>query len=519
MLSAILASPVADCYSEQMMDNSACQYTNPPEEDMVILRRIEGDLPILADISRADILVYRVVGKGQAVVVAQARPHSVPPIYDEPLCGEVIVARDNPAIFDTLTSGSSTHRTQGVIAERAPIVQEVEPVYGRDGRVIGALSIEKTMIERERHRHRSIRFRKALARLQAMVLEGEVPGLHTLSPFGEEDGMLLLDHSHRIRYASGIAANLYRRLGYMEPLEKKHLSSLNTSDDTLVERVAQQMRCLEEEAEERDRVWIRGAIPIFAESDSLPLSRRLLRLPKPTERVVTGALLLIRDATAARRQEKEARIRAAMIQEIHHRVKNNLQAIASLLRLQSRRSDSDEVRHVLLDSVSRILSVAVVHEFLSEHESRVINIKEVSRRILEQMQEGVMREPAAIRFEVRGPNVYLPTQQATACALIINELLQNALEHGFADSKEGEILVELEDDADRVTLNVSNSGTGLPEGFDLERDSHLGLTIVQTLARDDLRGGFELRNSQGVRAVVSFPKTPLGGERKWSELE
>jgi two-component sensor histidine kinase len=500
------------------MDEAVYQCPDLTEEDIAILGRIEADSRIVADVSRADILVYCRLADEQAVVVAQASPHSVPPIYDESLCGEVTVAPDRPDVFDTLSSGSSTHSKQGVIAKGAPVVQEVEPVYGLDGRLIAAISIEKTMIERERHRHRSIRLRKALSRLQEMVLQGELQGLDTLSSFGEEDGMLLVDHRQRIRYASGIAANLYRRLGYMETLEKKDLSSLNTLDEALVKRLFQEMRCLEEESQERDRIWIRGVIPIFAPSDSLPLSRRLLRLPKISERVLAGALILIHDVTVARREEKEARIRAAMIQEIHHRVKNNLQTIASLLRLQARRADSRDVRHVLLDSVSRILSVAVVHEFLSEHESRAINVREVSRRIVEQFRHGVLSGTEGIRFEVHGPNLYLPTQQATACALIVNELLQNALEHGFSSSAQGEIAVELQDDADSVTLKVRNSGSGLPEGFDLERDSHLGLTIVQTLVRDDLRGHFALGNGQGVEATVSFPKLPTGGEREWSEL-
>ena len=501
------------------MDDVVYRCSDLSEEHISILSRIERDLPILADVSRADMLIYCRLAEDQAAVIAQARPHSVPPIYDEPLCGEVIVAPEKPLIFDALENGSSTRGAQGVLAEGAPVVQDAQPIQGMDGRVIAALFIERTMIEKERHRHRPGRFRKALERLEEMVLQGELEGLDTLSPFREEDGILLVDQGRRIRYSSEIATNLYRRLGYMETLEKKEFSSLDTSDDALVEKVLQEKRCVEEETQERDRVWIRKAIPIFVQSDNLSLVQRLLRLPKPPDRAVTGVLIMVHDATTARRQEKEARIRAAMTQEIHHRVKNNLQTIASLLRLQSRRSDSEDVRQVLLDSVNRILSVAVVHEFLSEHESRVINIKDVSRRILDQLRQGVVREEGGIRFGLRGPNIYLPTQQATACALIINELLQNALEHGFSSLDGGEILVELQDDADRVTLKISDSGKGLPEGFDLERDSHLGLTIVQTLVKDDLRGGFELRDGQGAQAIVTFPKIPLGGEQKWSELE
>jgi two-component sensor histidine kinase len=501
------------------MDDVVYKCPDLTEDDIGILRGIERDLPILADVSRADMLIYCRLAEDEAVVVAQARPHSVPPIYEESLCGRLTTSPEKPAIFDTLESGSSARGTQGVIARGAPVSQEAQPIYGMAGKVIAALSVEKTMIEKERHRHRSIRFRKALERLQEMVLQGELEGLDTLSPFGEEDGILLVDRRYRIRYSSAIATNLYRRLGYMETLEKKHLSSLNTADHPLAEQVLQEKRCLEQEGQEGGRVWIRKAVPILTKRGAVPLSRRLLRLPRPTGRAVTGVLILIHDATRARRREKESRIRAAMIQEIHHRVKNNLQTIASLLRLQSRRTGSEEVRQALIDSVGRILSVAVVHEFLSEHASRVINITDVSRRILDQMEQGTLGEGEGIRFDLRGPNIYLPTQQATACALIINELLQNALEHGLSSVQGGEILVELQDDPDRVILKISDSGTGLPDGFDLEEDSNLGLTIVQTLVKDDLRGGFELRDGQGTEAIVSFPKIPLGGERKWSELE
>ncbi|HUW95662.1 MAG TPA: histidine kinase N-terminal domain-containing protein [Anaerolineae bacterium] len=501
------------------MDEAVFRCPGISDEDTQLLRRIEGNLPILADISRADLLVYCRLAEGGAVVVAQAGPHSVPPIYDEPVLGQVIVTPEKPAVLDALDKGDSTKGTQGVRAEGAPVIQEAQPIYGVDGSVIAALSVEKTMIEQERHRHRPIRFRKAIERLQSMVLQVELYGLDALTPFGEQDGILLVDRRRRVRYASDIATNLYRRLRYMDTLEKKELSNISTGDDKFVEKALEEKRCLEEEAREGDRVWLRKAIPIFAQTDVVPLSRRLLRLPKPQQRDVTGVLLLIHDATEARRVEKEARIRAAMIQEIHHRVKNNLQTIASLLRLQARRAGSKQVQHILLDSVSRILSVAAVHEFLSEHESRVINIKDVSRRILDQMRKGVVREEEGIRFKLRGPNVYLPTQQATACALIINELLQNALEHGFSPTEGGDVLVELRDGADMVTLRIGNTGKALPKGFDLERDSHLGLTIVQTLVKDDLKGTFELRDGDGVQAIVTFPKTPLGGDRKWSNLE
>jgi two-component sensor histidine kinase len=196
-----------------------------------------------------------------------------------------------------------------------------------------------------------------------------------------------------------------------------------------------------------------------------------------------------------------------MIQEIHHRVKNNMQTIASLLRLQARRTESDEVRRALQEGINRILSVAVIHEFLAHQEARVINIRDVSQRIIKQIQEGVLDAEQHIRLDLQGPNIYLPTQPATVCALAINELLLNALEHGYVRQEGGTVTVNLRDDGEMVTIAVDDDGVGLPEAFDLDQTGSLGLQIVKTLAEGDLRGQFELcGRDKGVSAVVTFPK-------------
>jgi two-component sensor histidine kinase len=124
-----------------------------------------------------------------------------------------------------------------------------------------------------------------------------------------------------------------------------------------------------------------------------------------------------------------------------------------------------------------------------------------------------------IRLIVGGPSIYLPAQQATTCALVINELLQNAVEHGYERKPGGTISVNFRDDGDRVVIAVADDGQGLPEDFSLEQADSLGLQIVQTLVRDDLKGQFELKEGDGVSAIVTFPKQILGGEEAWNERE
>jgi two-component sensor histidine kinase len=149
----------------------------------------------------------------------------------------------------------------------------------------------------------------------------------------------------------------------------------------------------------------------------------------------------------------------------------------------------------------------VIHEFLSHQDARVINIRDVSQRIINQVRSGILDSETRIHLHLKGPNVYLPTQQATVSALVINELLQNALEHGYVATSAGTITLSLKDEGENVTIIVDDDGAGLPEDFDLVQTPSLGLQIVRTLAQDDLKGSFELRGrDNGVSAIVSFPK-------------
>jgi len=500
------------------MDEVVCKCGDLTEEDIVFLQKIENDMPIVADISRADLLIYCAVSPNRAAVVAQARPHSIAPIHPESVAGRTITAIEEPLVCQALDGGRSLHGNRTLIPGGAPVLQEVRPIRNEEGKVLGVLSIETNLIEHERHRRRSKVFQRALGQLQEMLLRGEIEGAGQLSPFGEHDGIMVVDSEGWIRYASGIATGLYRRLGYLDSLLGKRASELETRDEALVVRAWREKRCFEEETRKGRRVWIKKAIPLTSHGERLVGLRRFLGSPSLDPQLV-GALLTIHDETEVRRRERELKVKSAMIQEIHHRVKNNLQVIAALLRMQSRRSESEEVRRALNDGVARILSVAVVHEFFAQQETRVINITDVSQRVVNHTRQGILQPDKPIRLTLTGPGIYLPAQQATTCALIINELVQNAVEHGYERKPGGTISVNLQDDGDRVVITVVDDGQGLPEDFSLEQADSLGLQIVQTLVQDDLKGQFELREGDGVSAIVTFPKQTLGGEEAWNERE
>jgi two-component sensor histidine kinase/putative methionine-R-sulfoxide reductase with GAF domain len=206
------------------------------------------------------------------------------------------------------------------------------------------------------------------------------------------------------------------------------------------------------------------------------------------EKVLLGS---IAHQAAVAIEHGRAVMRGVLAQEIHHRVKNNLQTVASLLRLHARSGDADP-QQVLNDSVNRILAIAAVHEVLTEQRDDIVELSDLLERLRRTIVQGLGSEKTVTtRLEA----VSLPGSQATALALVFTELLQNAFEHGGDN-----VSIELEKrDAD-IVLVVADDGPGIesePEGT--------GLEIVRALVRDELRGTLAMRNGGGLRAEVVFP--------------
>lgn len=468
------------------------------------LDEVARGMPITADLSRSDVLLLRPVNDDRMVVVAQAQPHSIATLHSENLVGRVMTEDDAPLVLEAGRRRKFLRGHRELIRE-APVMQEARPVFGADGALIGVLNIETSLIQLERHRQRHIAFRRAVEWLKAMCVAGELANCAPLSSFSEWDGVLLVDSQHRIVYLSGIANNFYRRLGYMEDLRNRRLSYLNTSDEAMVAEALSGQKPVEREVAERGYIWIRKVIPVWPPATLVGRFETLLSRPRPLSDT-RSALILIHDATEERRKIEELQVKNTMIQEVHHRVKNNLQTIAAMLRMQSRRAAEGGTRQALNEATSRILSVALIHEFLSLDQHQTINLREVCQRIVSQTRE-IMVPGKQINFTVEGPAIYQPSQQATACALVINELVQNALEHGFADREQGRIQLILADLGDRVQIDICDDGDPLPETFDLNSPASLGLQIVRSLVESDLRGTIRLKNRQDdVVATISFPK-------------
>jgi len=208
-------------------------------------------------------------------------------------------------------------------------------------------------------------------------------------------------------------------------------------------------------------------------------------------------------------------VRSAVIREMHHRVKNNLQTVAMLLRLQLRDGREVSGREVLTETINRILSIAAVHEILSVEGFRRINLRQLLERVAGNVTHAMSRPGVAIDVAVHGDDLYLTSQQATSLALAVNELLQNAFEHAFVQRSRGRIDIRLAQREAGLVLEVEDDGRGLPDGFDPATGGDLGLQIVHALVTEDLGGTLTFsrrvsvpagRPDPGTHAVITLPK-------------
>lgn len=209
-------------------------------------------------------------------------------------------------------------------------------------------------------------------------------------------------------------------------------------------------------------------------------------------------------------EHAKLQVRTTLMQEMHHRVKNNLQQVASLLRLQLRHAHYKSLEEAISDTLSRILAISSVHDLLSREDLDHVGLRSISEALVQHQQHSLMNPDKHIRFEVRGDDVRLNMTQATQVALVLNELIQNAVEHGFQVSDEGDIHITVEENDSEVAIWVSNNGDAFPAEFDLASQSSLGLQIVDNLSRG-LGGRFKIGDILGW-TVAELKFTRSGAE-------
>ena len=256
-----------------------------------------------------------------------------------------------------------------------------------------------------------------------------------------------------------------------------------------------------------------AAVPLLAREQMLGI----LHVASPTDAVFSrSGMALLRSVGAQmgvavenmrlREEARRAEALATLIQEMHHRIKNNLQTVADLLSLEMSATNSPEARKSLLDSINRIKSIAAVHQLLSLEQLRLTDITELARQVCDISQRHLVLP--GVTAEVRGPAIYLPSKQATALALVMNELVTNAFEHAFEPGQPGHVSITVDQSGGQVSVSISDNGRGLPGDFSLEHNTGLGLQIVRTLVEKDLAGTLtlDIPPAGGNRTTLTFYK-------------
>lgn len=452
--------------------------------DIDLLERLAGSLPLFAELAQADVFIdCPTYSPDVAIVVAEANPQGRS-LYRMPVVGQLALRENEPGVLETLVSGTPTPGRRGVTQEGIPVRQSVVPIRAHDSRTIGALIMEQD-ITAELQQETWVGVLSETTEQLTETLLGMAQKVQTL-PSLLHEGLLILDEGGRVSYANPAAIRFLTDLGWPHDpvghqVQELPLRYTPDGENAVVTR----------DLEAAAASFLLRAVPMLLQQQKV------------------GHIILLRDVTEIRAKEKELMVKSAVIKEIHHRVKNNLQTIASLLRLQARRTDNPEVRKVFTESINRIASIATVHEVLSKGGIELVDLRQMATEVARLVRGSVLHPDRHIGVDVRGDDAMVRSDKATSVALIVNELVQNALEHGFDGRDQGLVEVEFADHGGQIEVTVLDDGAGLPPGFSLGAAGQLGLTIVGTLVEHDLKGRLSIsaRGGGGTEVRVTFPKS------------
>jgi two-component sensor histidine kinase len=453
------------------------------------LQRLVAHWQLLADLSFADLLLWVPVDPSpdglpsQFRCVAQCRPTTGPTAHDEDLVGVIGAGASASALRVAYGERRIFRESDPEWRGDLPIRHEAIPV--RSGsRVIAVLGRDSNLTGVRTPSQLELIYLQSAADLAAMVADGTFPGreLSDLSgpdgrPPSVGDGLLRLEADATVIYGSPNGLSALRRLGvtgdvvgraFGEVMHEALPDALEAEDFARMARSA-----------------AGGASVTGAEIGGAEATVAVRMLPLTPNGRPLGALVLLQDVTELRRRDRQIISKDATIREIHHRVKNNLQTVAALLRLQARRVRAPEAREALDEAMRRVSAIALVHETLSVAGDENVDFDDVVDRLLAVLGD-IGGTGGRVQLTRQGSFGSLPATLATPLVLVLVEVVQNAIEHGFGTEGAGLVQIQARRAGPTLLVSVRDDGVGLPEDFDPARSDRLGLQIVQTLADTEL---------------------------------
>jgi two-component sensor histidine kinase len=472
----------------------ASERTELSPDDIEQLQALVAEWSLLSDLAFSDLVLWLPTwNDGGFVAGAQVRPTTGPTRIPQDIVGQ-FTAKGRQPVLDRVLSTQKMVKDRNPLRPLVPLSIEGVPII-RGGRVIAILIRHSSMESRtegnlERH------YLEAFEALAEMTSGGLFPygfgvGLSAAPP-RVGDGLLRLDVEGVVEFASPNAVSACHRLGLAFGIDGQHLAN------TL-------MRLTRSPGPVNESLMLvaGGRAPGETEINNAGAVLTLRSLPLTVNNQSLGALVLLRDVSELRRRESALLTKDATIREIHHRVKNNLQTVAALLRLQARRSDSEEVREALEEAQRRVAAIATVHETLAHEPGSSVDFDEVADRLILMVRDMTrgMRQGTVTRHGSFG---VLRSEHATTLAMVLTELISNAIEHGISlRETEGAVLVNVSR-GENLVVSIEDDGPGLPEAGIVEG---LGLSIVRTIVTQDLKGSLVIENQAtgGTRAQIVIP--------------
>ena len=427
---------------------------------------------MLADFCFADMLLYLPIGNDSWLIAAQVRAATGQTLYHQDYVNTWASDSEKVLLARCFASGEISQGEIFVQAIGGPANMLTIPVR-YDGKIIAVLSREWVTDTARRAGQLESTYAEIFGKLAEMVAQGLFPFEGRIADASVAprvgDGAIVLDAQTRVRYASPNAVSALHRVGVSTNAIGQTLAELGVAESAARNAYERKEPVIEEIEQTAEVTLLTRSIPLLAE--------------RAGGIDVIGGVLLLRDVSELRRRDRLLLTKDATIREIHHRVKNNLQTVASLLRIQSRQSDSEEVKESLAQAMRRVSAIAVVHDVLSEGIDQEISFDQIFKRVLLLVPE-IAGYHTTVKTEFLGSFGQLTAERSTPLALVLTEVVANAVEHGLSD-RSGTVQVEALRENKTLVITVTDDGSGLAEG---KVGTGLGTQIIRTLVESELRG-------------------------------
>lgn len=449
--------------------------------DICTLLEVAHSLPFVGNLEGGDTYINVLTRENTSMVIAQYR-HPNYDLYKRSIIGEIERREDEPAVYRALEEGISGRGLIGIIDEGRTVVRHtVSPVLNSEGRVIGALTYEYPNTGSETE---SIRI---------VNKKGDLD--HFSSQLGKasdylQDAILLYDANGICTFANPKAEVLYQDKGIELPLVGRSCSELYITDCRWADLTEHQ-----------------GVIRKEIRTPNFIMDAIISGIWE--NGVCQGAAIIFRDKTVVHQMEDEIAYRAALVHEVHHRVKNNLQTIISLIGLEAAHTKDEKVKAFARTINNHVRSMHITYDLLSHTGNENVSLKALISQITDVLLENnCLEEECSISTQIEGDDVTLTETTASTVALIVNELVQNSLKYAFNGQEQGTIRMKIEKGATYSWITVKDDGCGFDNKKVSRASSGLGLRLISSLVQSSLKGELFIESGENGTSVRFSFSTP-----------